>query len=154
MIQNRTTDIYEVAVSRPGAFVGGTANARGDHDGTSDPTTLFNVTGDVLVRVYGVCTETLVGAATIEVGLTGNTAELLAQVANATTIATGDIWVDATVDDVRAAAFADVIGERLIVNGSDIIETIGTANITAGELYYVCLWRPVTEGATVEGISA
>jgi hypothetical protein len=154
MIQNRTTDIYEVAVSRPGAFVGGTANARGDHDGTSDPTTLFNVTGDVLVRVYGVCTETLVGAATIEVGLTGNTAELLAQVANASTIATNDIWVDGTVDDVRAAAFADVIAERLIVNGSDIIETIASANITAGELYYVCLWRPVTEGATVEGISA
>jgi len=154
MIQNRTTDIYEVAVSRPGAFVGATANARGDHDGTSDPTTLFNVTGDVLVRVYGVCTETLVGAATIEVGVTGNTAELLAQVANATTIATNDIWVDATVDDVRAAAFADVIAERLIVNGSDIIETIASANITAGELYYVCLWRPVTEGATVEGISA
>jgi hypothetical protein len=154
MIQNRTTDIYEVAVSRPGAFAGGTTNARGDHDGTADPTTLFSVTGDVLVRVYGVCTDTLVGAATIEVGVTGNTAELLAQVANATAIAAGDIWVDGTVDDVRAAAFADVIAERLVVNGSDIIETIGTANITAGELYYVCLWRPVTEGAVVEGVSA
>ena len=82
---------YEVVTATPGAFVGGTADARGDHDGTSDPTTLFTVTGDVLVRIYGVCTTTLVGAATIEVGVTGNTAELLAQVANATTIAAGDI---------------------------------------------------------------
>jgi hypothetical protein len=142
-------DSFMVEKYSPGPFIGGTANARGDHDGTSDPTTLFTVTGDVLVRVYGVCTTTIVGAGTIEVGVTGNTAELLAQVADATDIAAGDIWVDGTVDDVRAAAFGDVIATRLITNGSNIIETLGTANLTAGELYYVCLWRPVTSGSNV-----
>ena len=141
---------YEVAVCEPGEFDGGTANARGDHDGTADPTTLFRVTGDVIARMYAVCTTTIVGAGTIEVGLTGNTAELLTQVADASTIAAGDIWVDGTVDDVRGAVFADVKADTLIVNGSDIIETLGTANLTAGELYYVCLWRPITPGAKVE----
>jgi hypothetical protein len=142
-------DDFYVAVAEPSAFAGGTTNARGDDGGTNDPLTLFNVTGDVLVRLYGVCTTTLVGAATLEVGVTGNTAELLAQVADATDIAAGDIWVDGTVDDVRAATFADVVGPKLITNGADIIETVGTTNITAGNIYYVCLWRPIVEGSKV-----
>jgi hypothetical protein len=143
-------DSFNSVVATPSAFLGGTTNARGDDGGTNDPFTLFKVTGDVLVRLYGVCTVTLVGAATIEVGVTGNTAELLAQVADATDIAAGDIWVDGTVDDVRAATFADVVGPKLITNGADIIETVGTTNITAGNIYYVCLWRPITPGASVE----
>lgn len=145
------TSLDSFAVERydPGPFVGGTADARGDHDGASDPTTLFTVTGDVLVRMYGVVTTTIVGAGTIEVGVTGNTAEILAQVADASTMAAGEIWVDGTVDDVRAATFSDVVATKLVTNGSNIIETIGTANLTAGRLYYVCLWRPVTSGSNV-----
>ena len=142
-------DSFNTEKSSPGAFIGGTSNARGDHDGTSDPTTLFTVTGDVIARVYGVCTTSITGAATIEVGLTGNTAELIAQVADATDIDAADIWLDATVDDVRGAVFGDVKASTLIIDGSDIIETIGTANITAGEIYYVCLWRPITVGGKV-----
>lgn len=147
---NSPINTYQAAVARPGAFTGGDANTRGDHDGSQDPTTLFRVTGDVIARIYAVCTTTIVGAGTIEVGLTGNTAELLTQVADASTIAAGDIWVDGTVDDVRGAAFADVGADKLIVNGSDIIETLGGADLTAGELYYVCLWHPITPGSKVE----
>ena len=40
-------DSFNSCKVSPGPFIGGTANARGDHDGTSDPTTLFTVTGDV-----------------------------------------------------------------------------------------------------------
>lgn len=145
-----TTDLTEVAISEPGAFDGGTANARGDHDGSNDPTTLFTVTGDVLVQIYGVCTTSITGAGTLEVGVTGNTAEIIAQVADTSAIAANEIIVDGTVDDVRAATFADVNGPVLITNGSDIIETLGTANLTAGEIYYVCLWRPITPGSKVE----
>lgn len=143
-------DTYEIEVCSPGAFTGGSANTRGDHDGTNDPTTLFNVTGDVAVRLYAVCTTTLVGAATIEVGLTGNTALLLAQVADATNIAAQDIWIDNSPAEVRGVALSSVPGPFLIVNGQDIIETIGTANITAGALYYVCMWRPITPGSSVK----
>jgi len=142
-------DAFNVIKALPGVFIGGTANARGDENGTSDPTTLFTVTGDVLVRMFAVCTTTIVGAGTIEVGVTGNTAELLPQVSNASTIAAGEVWVDATVDDVRAVLMGDITASVVVTNGSDIIETVGTANLTAGELYYVCMWKPLTPGSSV-----
>lgn len=142
-------DSFSSEKSEPGPFIGGTTDARGDHDGTSDPTTLFTVIGDVLVRVFGVVTTTIVGAGTIEVGLTGNTAEIVAQVADTSAMAAAEIYLDGTVDDVRGAVFGDVKASTLVVDGSDIIETLGTANLTEGDLYYICLWRPVSSGSTV-----
>lgn len=126
-------------------FDGGTTNARGDHDGTGDPATLFTVTGDVLVVVFAKCTEDLAGAsATIEVGVTGNTAALIAQT-TATDIDNGDVWRDSG-PAVGAEALNDPIA---IVGGLDIIETIATANITGGELTYYCLWIPLSADGNV-----
>lgn len=146
-------DSFNVAEVAPTAFAGGTTNARGDDGGTNDPYTLFTVTGDVAVRVYGVVTTTLVGAATIEVGVTGNTAVLLAQVADATTLAAGDVWIDGSPAEVGAVAFANVPATTLITGGLDIIETVGTTNITAGNIRYVCLWRPISHDGLVTPIS-
>lgn len=146
---NGPLDDFKVLRAIPGAFDGGTANARGDHDGTQDPTTIFTVTGEVLVRVFAFCKTTIVGAGTIELGVTGNTAGLLAQVADASTIAANDVWIDSSVAEVGLAALANIPAATVIVNGLDIIETIGTANLTAGELIYVCLWKPLTPGSKV-----
>jgi len=142
-------DSFQVVKSLPNAFAGGTANARGDVDGTSASLKLFEVTGDVIVRIFGVCTVDLVGAGTLEVGITGNTAVLLPQVSDATTIDANDIWVDATVAEVGAAHLADAPEATIIVNGLDIYEKSGSTNITAGQIYYVCLWRPLTPGSKV-----
>jgi len=144
---------WEVAISTPSAFLGGTTNARGDDGGTADPKTLFAVTGDVLVRVFGVCTVNLVsaGAGTLEVGVPGNTAVLIAQEV-ATEIDANGIYLSAT-QVLAAVAFASVPGPFLIVNGNDIIETVGTSDITAGQIYYICLWRPLTPSSTVVGVS-
>jgi hypothetical protein len=142
-------DAFQVIKCKPGPFIGGTSNARGDHDGSSDPTTLFTVTGDVLVRVFGVCTTNITGQGTIEVGVAGNTAGLIAQVADTETIDVNDIWIDNSVAEVGIAALSNVPATSVIVNGLDIIETIGTANLTAGEIYYVCMWRPLTPGSSV-----
>lgn len=140
---------YTPVKSSPGAFVGGTANARGDFDGTGNPTTIFTVTGDVKLRIWAVCTTDLVGdTATLELGVTGDTDALIAQT-TATDIDANELWVGATpslgVDD-----YADIPGPLVVANGLDIIETVGTANITAGELYYICLFQPLTAGSTVE----
>lgn len=144
---------WEVEVSRPAAFTGGTGNTRGDKDGTKGTMKIFDVTGDVLVRVFGFVTTTLVGAGTLEVGVTGNTAGIIAQVADATTLAASDFYYAATSAKVGATLLSDILGPYIVANGLDINEKSGTADITAGQIYYVCLWMPLSPNGKVVGIS-
>lgn len=145
---HNTLDSFNIAVATPTAFAGGTTNARGDDGGTSDPLTLFQVTGDVLVGIYGVCTVDLAsaGGGTVSVGVTGNTAVLI-PLTTGTDIDQNEVWVDTT-PSVGSIPI-DEITFYVIANGLDIIETIGTADVTAGNIYYVCLWRPLTPGSKV-----
>jgi len=128
-------------------FLGGTANAIGDDGGALDPFTIFTVTGDVLVYVFGICKTTLVGAATIEVGVAGSTASLIAQVAAATAIAVNEGWHDDT--SVLAEGFTPQI--HPIGGGLDVIGTITTADITAGVIDFYCFWRPLSSDGAVVG---
>ena len=142
-------DGFHIAVVKPTAFAGGTANARGNDGGTNDPFTLFRVTGDVLVRIIGICTASLTGAtATVEVGVTGNTAALIAQEL-ATDIDVNGIYISAT-QVLGVVALATVPGPFVVVNGLDIIETIGTTNVETGNIYYICLFRPLSDDGNVE----
>lgn len=114
-------------------FVTGTTGATGAH-------TLFTVTGNCLVNVFGICDTNLTGAATIEVGTANNTAGLIAQVADATNLDDGEIWVDATPGtEVEALG-----GVKVLNDGADIILTIGSTAVTAGVVDFYCLWRPLT----------
>jgi len=107
--------------------------------------TLFTVTGNVLVSVFGVCDTSLVGAGTFEVGVTGNTAGLIAQIANATTLDDGDVYVDAD----TAVGVGSIPVAKVLNDGNDIILTIGTADISAGVVDFYCLWRPLSENSSV-----
>ena len=129
-------------------FIGGTTNAIGDYDGTGDPFNIFTVSGTVLMKVIGIVETTLVGAATIEVGITGDTAAILAQVANASTMAIGEIWHDATVD--KKIELTSVMVENIVAGSNDIIGNIGAANITAGAIRFICLWKPLSKDGHVE----
>jgi len=113
--------------------------------GATGAHTLFTVTGDVLATVFGVCDTSLVGAATLEVGVAGNTAQLLAQIANTTTLDDGDVYVDA--DTEAGAGFIPAM--QVINDGADIIATIGAAAITAGVVDFYCLYRPLSSGSSV-----
>lgn len=151
-------DSFNMLKCDPGAFAGGTTNARGDKDGTKAVMPLFKVNGTVLVRIFGVCKETLVGAGTIEVGIAGNTASLIAQIADATSLITGEIWNDATPTTAYVGLLSDVLGPYIVsdIGGTPITidEKVATADLTAGGLFYVCLWRPLTSGAKVESLFA
>lgn len=114
-------------------FVTATTGAIGAH-------TLFTVTGNVLATVFGVCDTTLTGAATLEVGVTGNTPVMLAQIANATTLLDGDIYIDAN----TAVGAGAIPAMKIINDGNDIIMTIGSTAITAGSVDFYCLWRPLS----------
>lgn len=146
-------DTAAVARSNPGTFLGGTTDARGDDGGALDGAAIFTVTGDVSVRLYGVCTTDLAGAtATLEGGVTGATASLIAQT-TATDIDNNEIWFAAAPADLGVVALASVNGPFVVANGLDIIETVATANITSGELYYICLWRPLSPDGNVQSVN-
>ncbi len=143
-----TIDSFGVIESRPDAFAGGTGGARGDKDGAKAAFTLFTVTGEVLVRIFGVCTVDLVGnSATVSVGVTGNVAALIA-LATATDIEENDVYAIAN-PAVGTDLLSDVTGPHVIVNGLDIIETVATQDVTAGQIRYVCLWRPLSRNGSV-----
>ena len=113
--------------------------------GEAGAATLFTVTGDVLVHLFAKCTTdlTVTGAATIEIGITGNTAVLIAQT-TASGIDSGEIWVD-----TGAATVEALPNKYILVGGTDIIETIATADIDGGVLTFYCLWTPLSEDANL-----
>lgn len=150
-VQNPTDNplVWRVAKKVSSAFTGGTTNAHGDYDGTGMPYSLFTVTGDVIIKaIWGVVNTDLAGAtATIEVGVTGNTAGLIAQ-ETCTDLDDGNIYTSAT-NAVGVAAVAGSGAMYAINDGNDIIETLGTANVTAGQIDYYCIWAPAEPGASV-----
>lgn len=120
-------------------YVAGTTGATG-------ATTLFDVTGLVAVRVFAVVSGVdLTGSGTLEVGIAGNTASLLAQVA-ATALDLGEIWTD------NGPATVEALPALQLLNGTDIIQTIATDTVTAGTLNYVCMWFPLSSGASVVAV--
>lgn len=132
------TSNESIVLASEWTFVTGTTGATGAH-------TLFTVTGTCLVSVFGVCDTDLTGAATFEVGTANNTAGLLAQIADATTLDDGEIYVDAT-----PGTEVEAIPSTFVINdGADIILTIGSTAVTAGVVDFYCLWRPLSSGATV-----
>lgn len=136
--------LYGFLVSKTMAFAGGTTNDMGDYDGTGNPATIFTVTGDVVATIFGVCSENLAGAnATLEVGIVGNTAALIAQT-TATGIDNGQVWIDATTATVQGLPSAQVL-----TGGTDIIQTVATANITDGTITYYCFFRPLSSTGNV-----
>jgi hypothetical protein len=140
-----------------GADVGVWRTAVGNWNFTSDggaqtAYTIFTVTGDVIVQVFGLCQVLLDsgGVATIELGIAGNTAALIAQT-TATTLDQYEIWQDAT-PEANPGAILTTLTSFVIANGADIILTVGTANLTAGDVDFVCGFMPISTNGNVVAV--
>jgi len=107
---------------------------------------LFTVTGLLYAKVVGICGDDLVGAATLEVGVIGSTALCLAQIANATTLDVGEIYADATAAKFKIVS--DLIPPENLVTTA-IFATVGSAAITAGQVDFYCIWRPISSDANL-----
>jgi len=107
---------------------------------------LFTVTGVVYASVFGFCNTDLVGAATLEIGVTGSTALLTAQLADATTLDAGELYADATATTFKA--MSDTVPPKAIVT-TNIFATVGGANITAGQVDFYCIWTPISSDGNV-----
>jgi len=126
-------------------FAGGTTNDPGDFDGTGNPMTLFSVTGTVLMKLFATCSADLTGAsATIAVGTALSSAGLIAST-TATNIDANEIWHDATPD--ASIELSSVATEKIV--RQNVIQTVGTANITAGTVTYHCIWKPISNDGLV-----
>ena len=112
------------------------------------PISLFTVTGDVVLAVIGIVKTavTTSDAITTEVGVAGNTAVIIAQVADATELALNEIWHDATPD--ATIELSSVWNEFVVSNGQDVILTT-TGTVTDGDITFYCRWFPLSAGATV-----
>lgn len=134
-------------------FAGGTTNAWGDDGGTLDGGAIFTVTGLVKCQILGEVTTNLAGGATLEAGITGDTAIFLPQETD-TDLDAGNIWLN----DATAAAYY-IIGEEqaaadnlpvYLLNGQDIILTVsGGANTTSGVIDFYCIWNPISSDGSV-----
>lgn len=111
--------------------------------GAVGASTLFTVTGAVAARVFALCSADLTsgGAATIEVGISGNTAALIAQT-TATGIDVGEWWLD------TGPATIEAVPTQFLVAGN-VIQTIGTTTITGGSMTYYCVWTPLSTDGNV-----
>jgi hypothetical protein len=145
-----TTDVFQrdgnsVPITGKGLIASKTLAYTGAANlGAVGATTLFTVTGDVVLSIFAVCSETLSGAtATVEVGISGNTAALIAQTTG-TTITNGKIWATTSPATVLAAP-----AEKVLTASTNIIQTVATAAVTDGTLTYYCLWYPLSANASV-----
>jgi len=124
-------------------FNGTVSGAIGETGGSGDPFDIFTVTGDVKAKIVGIVTTTLSGAtATLECGVTGDTAGIIAQATVSGAFVANQIWHDATPD--TEIELATVMVENIIPNGLDVIGTTGTGNIDSGVIRFNCLWRPLS----------
>lgn len=107
---------------------------------------LFTVTGVVYVQMVGFCNTSITGAATLEIGVTGSTAVVLAQIADASTLTAGKLYADAT--PAAFKAISATVPPKVIVT-TNIFATVGSANITAGQVDFYCIWNPISSDGNV-----
>lgn len=120
-------------------------NLTGGSDGT---VTLFTAEDDGLVAILGDCSADLTGAsATLEVGITGNTAALIPQ----TTATTLDVNERIDRSGVLATTVVPNVTPFFPVRAGDVIKlTVGTATITAGSVD----WQLFYSGYSTSAASA
>lgn len=134
-----SSGIMSNPISKAITFLTATTGAVGN-------TTLATVTGVVAVQIFAVVgtTTTITGGSTIEVGATGNTAGLLAQVAS-DALDVNEIWHDGTPD--KTIELTSVLVKNIV--SQNIVQKITTQPIKTGAVTYYILWAPISANGNV-----
>jgi hypothetical protein len=104
--------------------------------------TIGTVTGRVLLtHLSAYCSTSVITTLNgeLELGVAGNTAGLIAQIADAGDLVATEFWNDATPTDVLTAA---AIVDKLVA--SDILLKVTTSPMTAGVIEFSMLWVPMS----------
>lgn len=128
-------------------MVGGNANSYGDFGST--PQTLFRVTGVVAVKIYAIVQVSLVsgGGGSVEVGTATSPTGLIAS-ATASALTAHKSWWNGS-----PAAIAPSTDFLEFVIDEDIILTTTTANITAGRIRFMVMYRPLSQDGSLVATS-
>lgn len=113
--------------------------------------TVFTVTGNVLLQIFGICESTVTegGAVSIELGVAGNTAVFIAQIADAGDLLENEIWIDATPTTTVEAVDLEGAKTFIVSNGQDVQFLIGVGGLTAGKINFYALWKPLSANGSV-----
>ena len=115
--------------------------------GEQDAKELFSVTGTVVALSFGVCDADLNGAsATICLG-TENDTDLFVAATTETTIDTDEIWESTS--PAKFMAYSTIDAKWAIINNADIGYEVASADITSGNMTFLCYWWPVTPNGDV-----
>jgi len=130
-------DLYGIVTSKAVTFLLSTG-----------PIALFTVTGDVIMRVFGICKTSCAsaGGCNGSIGVSGNT-QIFVPTTDMTALAINEVWVDAspTTTIEAEANSANYINS----NGQDVILTL-SLQVDSGAITFYCQWRPLTAGSKVE----
>ena len=110
---------------------------------------ILTVTGDVLLKIFGVCTTavtTTVGVGTCSLGIAANVAFILPVIVG-DLLAVREIWHDATPDSEIENTSA--IRSVIITDGNDVTLDTLVANFTAGVIRFYYTWLPLSDDANV-----
>lgn len=117
-----------------------------------DTAAAFTVTGDVMVKVFGVVGATAItstsGTTTLSIGTTEAVAGIVAaSTIDNTQFAATDVWVDSTpANDVEIMASA---AYHIVGGGAAINLVRSVDDITAGTLTLYCFWKPLSSNGAV-----
>jgi len=134
---NPIQGLFSLLEKKTVTFAAAITGAVGGHD-------LFVVTGDVIATVMAICLTDLTGSGNLATGVAGNANVILGWEA-ATDIKAHGIILATGIGSYAAAMNSTFF----IPGGSDIINTIADATITAGQIDYYCFWRPLEASASV-----
>lgn len=120
----------------------------------ASPVTLFQVDGDVMVRVFATVQTGLTSTSstgTLAIGVTGNTGALIAATTmDGTNFPTGAVWAGDTSPTVKGEALSNAaLNWCVIAGGADIIATVATNSATAGAITFYCQWVPLSRDGRV-----
>jgi len=105
---------------------------------------LLTVTGDVLLRMFGVCTSAVVtfgNVGTRSVGLAANWAYILPVIVGDLLVAR-EIWHDATPDSEIENLSA--VRSLIVTDGNDVTLDLLVAAFTSGTIRFYYTWMPLS----------
>ncbi len=112
---------------------------------------MFNITGDVRIKLMAVCTTLLAGGgagAQVSLGYNGALTALIADT-TATQIDAGEIWVSSVNAAIAGYKNTSLLLDQVVTGHTSIKMNISSASTSTGGLTFYCWWEPITSGAAV-----